>query len=204
MMMTGCRSSETNEAKETNKTNETNNNGEEVSKNELVKGRYIEEDVEIPSEVNSIISLVRNPEGVVELYATSNEMYVKYMYINNEWNKEDSFTVPSNIDMKSAQINKMFYGQNERLYMLVDLYPSYENELYQLSSSGEFDKIDINKFKEKYKDEGTGLVFPYRALSIEVLKNGMIAIMYDFWDGVCLPVTDSQLLANLVVDDTMQ
>lgn len=165
LVMTGCSSKEKNE-----------NLGEQTSNSKLARGRYVEEDVEIPSDVHYIISFTVSPGGDIELHGYGkNSNYLKYLYVDKEWAEDELDVLKKAVSTSAIQIDRLFYGEDKNLYVLADEFLSYRNALYRLSDSGELEKIDVKRFEESYEEWNN---LPYRPEIIEVLENGMIAVTY--------------------------
>lgn len=183
MALTGCNSTGAND--------KTVN--EEASNNIQAKGRYVEEDIELPSDVSNIVSLVVSPEGNIELYAYGdNNNFMKYLYIDKKWEKDELDASIKAIPTDSIQIDKVFYGEDKRLYVLVTLYPDIINELHRLSDSGELEKIDMKRFNDVNEEWDNLHYLPY---AIDALENGTLVASY-YWSDIELYSPDGQTITG--------
>lgn len=170
LTMAGCSS---------NKANDKSR--DEALNNELAKGMYVEEDFEIPSDIQNIISFMVSPGGNIELYGYgSTNNYLKYLYVDEEWIEDESDALKKVLSSTPIRINRLFYGEDEYLYVLADRFPAYRNALYRLSDFGELEKIDVKRFEDTH-EEWDDLF--YRPTSIDVLEKGMIAATYVWREG---------------------
>jgi ABC-type glycerol-3-phosphate transport system substrate-binding protein len=170
LAMTGCSSNNTNEK-----------GRDEASNNKLANGMYVEEDIEIPSDIHNIISFMVSPEEKIELYGYgSTNNYLKYLYVDKEWVEDESDALKKVLSSTPIQIDRLFYGEDEYLYVLANRFPSYRNTLYRLSNSGELEIIDVKRFEDTYEEWND---LPYRPTSIKVLEKGMIAVTYVWREG---------------------
>ena len=183
MAMTGCSSKGTND-----KTVH-----EEASNNIEAKGRYVEEDIELPSDVSGIVSLVVSPEKNIELYAYGdNNDFTKYLYIDKKWEKDELDASIKAISTDSIQIDKVFYGEDKRLYILVTLNPDMISELHKISDSGELEKIDMKRFNDVYEEWDNLHYLPY---TIDALENGTLVASY-YWSDIELYSPDGQTITG--------
>lgn len=159
-----------------------------------LKGRYVEETIEFPQDLEhtAFISIAITPEGSLELYALNDGKYEKYIYVDRQWSKEDAQAFMEFSNIPDLVITKVFYGQDGRLYSLGDIFPSYQNVLYRLSDTGEFEKIEVKRFEETYEDWGD---LNYRPENIKVLENGMIAAVYP-WGVIEVYTSDGQTIVG--------
>jgi ABC-type glycerol-3-phosphate transport system substrate-binding protein len=168
LTVTGC-SSKDNKDKEVDKALEGG----------LSKGRYVEEDIVLPLrvDVSEFVSITVAPNGDVELYAYNDSVYEKYLYIDKSWSKVDAeaFQSFSNISANSFMITDVFYGEDERQYLLGDTLSEYRNALYRLSDTGEFEKVELKRFDDSYEEWRN---MAYRPEVLKVLENGMIVAAY--------------------------
>ncbi|MBH1939602.1 carbohydrate ABC transporter substrate-binding protein [Mobilitalea sibirica] len=142
----------------------------------IAMGRYVEETIDFPKEVDpdDYISLTVTPYGIIELYTYKNfGSYEKYVYTDKEWTKENADELQGFNRTNTMRITDVFYGEDGRQYLLGNS-TKYKNVLYRLSDQGEYEKLEIKKFEEKYAEYD----MYYRPLIIKVLKNGMIAASY--------------------------
>ena len=178
MVMAGCSSNKTDEKSE-----------DEASNSKLAKGRYVEENIEVPSDINHILSFLVSPKGITELYGYGNNgNYQKYLYIDKEWVEDESDQLKKALSSTPLQIDRVLYGEDNNLYVLADKFPTYRNALYRLSDSGELEDVGVVRFEDFYAEWNN---LPYRPNSIEILKNGMIAVTYN-WRAVEIYSSDGQ------------
>lgn len=168
LTVTGCNSREKKDS-EANKAIESS----------LSKGRYMEEDIALPQrvDVSNFISFAVSPKGELELYVYEEEAYVKYVHEDKSWSKvgAEALQAFQEISESDFTVKRVFYGEDQRLYLLLDIYPDYRNALYRLSASGKFEKIEVKRFhdnNEEWYDSS------YRPKVLKVLKNGMIVASY--------------------------
>lgn len=174
--ITGC-SSKTKEADKT-------------SEEELSMGRYVEEDMGLPSGVDpsGFLSIAISPSGEIELYAFSNRGYEKYLYVNKSWNKAEETMQFDGLDFGNLSISDVFYGEDGEQYVLCDTFTEYRNELYRLSGSGKYEKVEVKRFEDSNEEWHN---IPYRPQVLKVLENGMIAAVYP-WGVIEVYSSDGQ------------
>jgi ABC-type glycerol-3-phosphate transport system substrate-binding protein len=181
----GC-SSKDNKAKEADKALEGG----------VSKGRYVEEDIVLPQVVDDseFVSITASPKGDVELYAYNDGAYEKYLYIDKSWSKVDAEALQSfnNIGANNFMITDVFYGEDEKQYLLGNTNSEYRNALYRLSDTGEFEKVELKRFDDSYEEWRD---LPYRPEVLKVLENGMIAAAYP-WKVIEVYSPDGQSIIS--------
>lgn len=152
---------------------------DKTQENGLSMGRYVEEDMGLPPEIepSEFITITASPGGEIELYAFNNERYEKYLYKDKSWSKADQEAMEklNSLDFSKHSIGDVFYGEDGKQYVLCDTYSEYRNVLYRLSDSGEYEKVEVIRFEDSYEEWNN---LPYRPEVLKVLKNGMIAVVY--------------------------
>lgn len=185
LTVTGC-SSKDNKVEETDKSLD---GGESM-------GRYVEEDMVLPQgvEASEFLSITASPKGDIELYAYNGGIYEKYLYIDKTWSKGDAKALQSfnNMSTSKFMIRTVFYGEDEKQYLLGYTLSEYRNALYRLSDTGEFEKVEVKRFNDSYEEWRN---VPYRPNVLKVLENGMIAAVYP-WKVVEVYTPDGQSMIS--------
>ncbi len=186
--ITGCSSKEDKDIKYNN-----NIEADKTLEGVLSKGRYVEENMTFPEGItpNEFVSLTASPDGEIELYAYNNNSYEKYLYMDEKkWRKAEAEALQkfNDINTNNFIIQKIFYGEDKRLYLLGDTITDYHSVLYQLSEAGVFEKVELKRFEDNYKEWDN---IPYTPKVLKVLENGMIAAAYS-WSVIEIYSSDGQ------------
>ncbi len=160
------------------------------------RGRYVEEEMIFPEGMatNEFVSITAAPDGELELYAYNNAAYKKYLYTDKKWSmgKAVASLRAGNFDINNFTIRKIFYGDDNKQYLIGETTSEYHSELYRLSDSGVFEKIEVKRFKDINEEWNK---IPYVPKVIKVLENGMIAAVYP-WSVVEVYSPDGQSLVG--------
>ncbi|MBH1939327.1 carbohydrate ABC transporter substrate-binding protein [Mobilitalea sibirica] len=152
----------------------------------VAMGRYAEEKIELPVQVKqmdeSVLTILKNPMGVIELYAINYEtnQYTKYNYAQKgQWERE----IPAWADkkeLKDRSIYLMKYGKDNKLYAIAKNNDIAQGNvsIYEITDSNRLQKIVIKDLT--LKDE-IGK-YPYPS-DFEIMEDGDI-ILLDRYTGM--------------------
>ena len=192
MAVTGC-SSKANKGVEADKGIEVDKGVEADMALEagVSKGRYVEEDVVFPEGIESdeFISITASPNGDVELLTYEDGAYKTYL-INKRWRKGEAEALQkfNNGAVNNFMISQMFYGEDNKQYVIGETISDYHSVLYRLSDAGVFEKVELKRFEDTNEEWGN---LPYQPKVIKVLENGMIAVAYP-WGVIEVYSTDGE------------
>lgn len=176
-------------------------------------GRYMEQEISMPAlgENERIASVLRNPEGKMEVYAQNPEG-IKMYQLDESMNWEEKKADWSNGDeiqkviKESAGLKQVLIGEDDNYYVVFSLYVQ-EGERVQektyifKSEKGEkpAKKLKMAYFEEKITLGDTD--FTQKAINISVLENGNMVItpFFDKENIIILSGTDGKKLDAIAV-----
>ncbi|MEG2774637.1 MAG: ABC transporter substrate-binding protein [Acetivibrio sp.] len=183
----------------------------EQTKQEVSKGRYIEEEIMLP-EGEEVIQMLQNKDGKLEIYTETFEKkreFRKYvMGEDGKWKQEkadwihaafENFLFPKGYD---GSIEKIILGQDGAYYTYIMAYKEKESRSYIFrSADGETNcsQVEIPFLNEAPSNNNDYTMYPW-ITDIEVLENGNVLLNDGTEDKVLLFSPKGEKLFELEIE----